>query len=128
MKSPAVPIAKNNKDRLLPSFAELFPALLLLAVFGRPTSWQSLLADGDTGWHIRTGDFILAHHRVPWTDLFSFSRPPEPWFAWEWLSDVFFSVLYAHAGLDAVAGLAAVLRCCSAGCLVAWLLRRQVGM
>jgi hypothetical protein len=27
--------------------------------------------DCDTGWHIRTGEWILAHHAVPYHDLFS---------------------------------------------------------
>ena len=49
---------------------------------------ESLLGDCDTGWHIRTGEWILAHHGVPTHDLFSFSKPGAPWFAWEWLSDV----------------------------------------
>jgi len=26
---------------------------------------RSFLGDGDTGWHIRTGEWILAHHQVP---------------------------------------------------------------
>jgi len=41
-----------------------------------------LLADGDTGWHIRTGEWILRNGRVPGTDLFSYTMPTAPWFAW----------------------------------------------
>ena|SRR6516164_7847001 len=70
----------------LPAFPEIFLAILLLTLFGRPSAWQSLLGDGDTGWHIRTGEFILRSHTVPVHDLFSFSRPDQPWFAWEWLA------------------------------------------
>ena len=47
-----------------------------------------MLGDGDTGWHIRTGEWILAHGQVPRQDMFSFTKPGEPWFAWEWLWDV----------------------------------------
>ena len=54
--------------------------------FAGASGWKSLLGDGDTGWHIRTGQYILAHHAVPTRDLFSFSKPDAPWFAWEWLS------------------------------------------
>ena len=59
----------------------------VILVFAKLAGARTLLADGDTGWHIRTGEWILANHRVPHTDLFSFSRPGAPWFAWEWLWD-----------------------------------------
>jgi hypothetical protein len=62
-----------------------------------------VLADGDTGWHIRTGQWILEHKQFAYRDLFSFSRQGEPWFAWEWLSDVFLALLHQAAGLQAVA-------------------------
>jgi len=58
--------------------------------------------DGDTGWHIRTGEYILAHHTVPVADLFSFSKAGQPWFAWEWLTDVLYAVLFRVGGLKAI--------------------------
>ena len=58
--------------------------------------------DGDTGWHIRTGEYILTHHTVPTQDLFSFSKAGQPWFAWEWLTDVLFGVLFRIGGLKAI--------------------------
>jgi len=63
---------------------------------------HTLLSDGDTGWHLRTGEWILAHGRVPDRDLFSFTRAGQPWFAWEWLWDVCFGWLHLHAGMAAV--------------------------
>jgi len=74
-----------------------------------PHGWDSLLGDADVGWHIRTGDWILAHHTVPTTDLFSFSKPGAPWFAWEWLSDLTFALLFRAAGLKAIVLLAGVV-------------------
>jgi hypothetical protein len=62
-----------------------------------------LLADGDTGWHIRTGQWILEQGRFVYRDLFSFTKPGEPWFAWEWLSDVWLALLHQAGGLQAVA-------------------------
>ena len=35
-------------------------------------------------------------------DIFSFSKPGAPWYAWEWLSDVLFAKLNALGGLQAV--------------------------
>ena len=88
---------------LTPSFADLFFAALILWLFVCGASgWKALLGDGDTGWHIRTGEYILATHSVPTHDLFSFSRPNAPWFAWEWLSDVIDALLFRAGGLKAV--------------------------
>jgi len=116
------------KPLLTPSLPDFFLAVLLLACFGRPLTFQALLADGDTGWHIRTGEYILQHHAVPARDLFSFSRPDQPWFAWEWLSDTLFALCYRWHGLTAVAALAAVVLCLAAAVLLCWLLRRGVGL
>ena len=66
------------------------------------SGWISLLGDGDTGWHIRTGQYILEHRSVPTQDLFSFTRPGSPWFAWEWLTDAMYAVLFQIAGLKAM--------------------------
>jgi hypothetical protein len=88
---------------LKPSFSDCFFIALILWLFvWTPSGWTSLLADGDTGWHIRTGQYILQTHSVPTRDLFSFSRAGAPWFAWEWLADVVFALLFAAGGLKAI--------------------------
>ena len=71
---------------------------------------KTLLGDCDTGWHIRTGEWILANHAAFRRGHLSPSRRPgEPWFAWEWLSDVLFAWLNALGGLQAVVLFAIVL-------------------
>ena len=87
---------------MLPSFYDFFVAALIGAVTVRGSGWTRLLDDCDTGWHIRTGDYIRAAGSVPYTDLFSFSKVGQPWFAWEWLSDVIFSALHSTWGLKGV--------------------------
>ncbi len=72
------------------------------------------MGDGDTGWHIRTGDYVLEHHTVPHKDIFTFTRADEPWFAWEWLTDVLFAKVHRIWGLKSIALLAALVLCCSA--------------
>lgn len=92
----------------LPSLTEVvFAAVLLWILVGGQA--RALLADGDTGWHIRTGDYILAHRSVPRVDLFSFSRPGQEWFAWEWGSDVALALAHRWGGLKAVAVAGGVL-------------------
>ena len=87
--------------KLLPSFTDIAFLLPIVLLFGRMKGAQALLGDGDTGWHIRTGEWIAAHHAVPFHDIFSFSKPGDPWFAWEWLSDLLFAWLNQHGGLRA---------------------------
>jgi hypothetical protein len=88
--------------RFLPSladFAFLLPAMLL---FIQMPGTKILFADGDTGWHIRTGEWILQHASVPHEDLFSFTKPHAAWFAWEWAWDVLFAVIHQFWGLSGV--------------------------
>ncbi|HEY1946866.1 MAG TPA: hypothetical protein VGG97_07660 [Bryobacteraceae bacterium] len=88
--------------RVMPSladFAFLLPAMLL---FFRMPGTKILFADGDTGWHIRTGEWILQHAAVPKEDLFSFTKPHAAWFAWEWGWDVLFALVHKFWGLSGV--------------------------
>ncbi|MCC7176286.1 MAG: hypothetical protein IT159_13930, partial [Bryobacterales bacterium] len=121
---PGARSAKSAASRwarwLAPSFSDLlFLAVLFWLAGPSGSAWPALLADGDTGWHVRTGEFILEHGRVPQTDFFSFSKPGAPWFAWEWGSDVLFALLHRAAGLKGVVLMSALV---IAG--YAWLLLR----
>src|SRR5580704_724227 len=89
---------------LIPSLSDMFFLAILVWLFmsSGAAGWQGLLMDGDAGWHIRTGQYILDHHAVPHQDLYSFSKPGAPWYAWEWGSDVLFGWLHRLAGLKGV--------------------------
>ncbi len=91
----------NSKARyFLPSLGgTLFLAIFLTLSFN---SGLPLLADGDTGFHIRVGDFILDTLSVPKHDIFSFLTPPLPWIAHEWLSEVAMALLHRAFGLTGV--------------------------
>ncbi|MEP6961835.1 MAG: hypothetical protein ABI995_07150, partial [Acidobacteriota bacterium] len=96
---------------LIPSLSDLFFLAILgwLFMAGGGTGMSGLLADADVGWHIRTGEYILDHHTVPYQDLFSFSKAGAPWYAWEWLSDVLDGGLHRIAGLKGIVLFAAVV-------------------
>jgi hypothetical protein len=113
---------------LVPSLVDVFFCALLLAAFVRPAGLQSLLADGDTGWHIRTGELVLATGHVPSADPFSFTRAGQPWFAWEWLSDVIFALLWRWKGLSAVAAFSGMVISLASATLFARLLDRGAGL
>jgi hypothetical protein len=104
-------------------FAFLMPAIFLFAGMGGA---KTLLGDGDTGWHVRTGEWILRHGRVPDKDLFSFTKTGQPWFAWEWLWDVTFAWLHQHGGLAAVV-IGSLLVICFTSALLFRLTSRKCG-
>jgi hypothetical protein len=95
--------------KFLPSLADFAFLMPIVYLFARMDGARTLLGDCDTGWHIRTGEWIIAHGWVPFRDVFSFTKPGAPWFAWEWLSDVLFAKLNAIGGLMAVVLLSVLL-------------------
>ena len=97
--------------RLLPSLADFAFLMPIAFLFGRLGGVPALLGDGDTGWHIRTGDWMAANRLIPTHDLFSFSKPNGVWFAWEWLSDLVFAGLNHLGGLRAVVLFSLLLLC-----------------
>jgi hypothetical protein len=95
--------AKTNPVlRVLPSLTDFAFVMPLIFIFAGMHGAKTLLGDGDTGWHIRTGEWIMSHGQVPHTDIFSFTRHGQTWFAWEWLWDVVFAWLHQHWGMAAV--------------------------
>src|SRR5271166_4912118 len=72
---------------VVPSVSDLFFAALL-GVLVFTTVSMRLLGDAGIGWHIRTGQMILATHEIPRVDPFSSSQGGQPWFAWEWGYDL----------------------------------------
>jgi hypothetical protein len=110
--------------RLLPSFTDFAFLFPLVVIFGFLNGSNVLFKDGDVGWHIRTGDWILAHRAVPRADLFSSTMSGRPWFAWEWGWDAAFSMIHRVGGMAAVAFFN-VLLLCAASALLYRLIRRR---
>lgn len=84
----------------LHSYAVLVVLFLLIH-----NSWR-FLVDSDTGWHIRTGEWIWRMRSVPRHDLFSYTMQGHEWFAWEWLSDLLLAAAHYGRGLAGVVALA----------------------
>ncbi len=112
--------------RVMPSLTDIAFALPVIMLFTRLEGVRTMLGDGDTGWHIRAGEWMLDHSAVPRTDIFSFTRPGQPWFAWEWLWDVGAAWLHRHWGLGAVV-LASMAILCLTFALLFRLLKRRSG-
>jgi hypothetical protein len=86
---------------LVPSVGEVFFAVLLSLLVFTGLSVR-LLGDAGIGWHIRTGQMILATHAIPHVDSFSSAMSGQPWFAWEWCYDLIVGWLESVAGLNGV--------------------------
>ncbi len=93
---------------LLPSIGDLL-FVTFLALLAFTSLSQRLLGDAGTGWHVRTGQFILATHAIPRVDPFSSSLHGHAWFAWEWLYDVLVGWLDGLSGLNGVVLLTALI-------------------
>ena len=61
-------------------------------------SGDRLLLDPDTQWQITVGQWILDHHAVPHTDIYSFTMRGAPWISTQWLAQVLYAEVYAWFG------------------------------
>ena len=55
---------------------------------------RASVTDPDVGWHLRTAEWILAHHAVPHADPFSRVTGGEAWQAYSWLFDLALLKMY----------------------------------
>ncbi len=112
---------------LLPSARDIIFILVFWAVLAGSFSNRPL-ADLDIGWHIRTGEQILATHTLPHTDPYSSTMQGQRWFAWEWLYDLVLGILYRACGLNGVVWLCALLAATTFTILLSQLLKRGTGL
>lgn len=84
-------------------WAAVLPHLLVLAIFAALCAAPQLFNDGDTSWHLATGQWILAHREIPHADPFSFTFRGHAWTAHEWLIDVAMAASYSARGWAALA-------------------------
>lgn len=100
-------------DFLTPRLADIVFAMLFFCI--TVIFAQKLLGDGDTGYHIRAGEYIIRTLSIPRQDMFSFISPPIPWTAHEWFSEVIMAAVHSRFGLTGVvvffAGLIALVYC-----------------
>jgi hypothetical protein len=89
----------------LPSGGDIiFFALLFLLLGVRE---NSLFDDASTGWHLVSGQYILAHLQLPRHDLISYTFAAKPWVPFEWLFDAVAAALVQTGGLPFLAVVAA---------------------
>jgi hypothetical protein len=64
-------------------------------------AYQAMLPieDPDIWWHLRTGQWIVAHGHVPIEDPFSIFGAGKPWIAYSWLFEILVYGLHRYFGL-----------------------------
>ncbi len=113
---------------LTPALSDWVFISILWWLFFMAAAATSLLGDGDTGWHIRTGEYILATGNFPRQDLFSFSMEGKQWFAWEWLADVVLALVHKAWGLKGVSLLGGVVIAGTAAAILRYMLWLRVNV
>ena len=87
-----------------------FPAVLGAAlVAGIYVPLRAFAVDPDVWWHIKVGEGILATHRWPTADTYSFTAYGSPWISYEWLGEVLLAAVNRLGGMTALLALNVVL-------------------
>lgn len=98
--------------------------LSALAVFSLALLSPAIFNDGDTYWHIRAGQWMLAHRAVLTADPFSLSFAGHPWQTQEWLAEIAFAGAFQFLGWSGVAILTGAAMAAATATLAAFLVRR----
>jgi hypothetical protein len=98
------PLASNDMRFAFSSIGRWAAAVLALfiAPYYSIRTWAAVV-DPDIWWHMRSGDWIIAHHAVPRYAIFS-QHIERSWIAYSWLFDVLVSGLYHRFGLAGIPG------------------------
>jgi hypothetical protein len=115
MSSPAsaldaqVPAGPPATGRRWPPMAALYAAVMAL---GGWAVGLRRLEDNSFLWHLRTGQWILDHGRVPRGDLYSYTVPGHAWVAQSWLAEVVYAGVDRAVGAQGVRLLTALMGAC----------------
>jgi hypothetical protein len=71
----------------------LYALPALICVYG------ACVTDPDVWWHLRSGEWMLAHHAVPRADPFGTGKP---WAAYSWLYELLVAGLYGRFGMAGI--------------------------
>lgn len=97
-----------------PLWVGIGAALLFAFGFAAP------LADPDLPMHLATGSWIVRHHAVPWLEPFAWTRWGAPYYAYSWLPEVVYQLVYVHAGAIGLRSLHGLTQVVTGGALL-WL-------
>lgn len=114
---------RRPSDWVMPSIADILFLSLFFKILG---SGSELLNDGDTGWHIVTGEGILRTFRIPFSDPYSHTATGTAWTTHEWLSEVIFGLSHRLMGLNGVVLVSAAVITLTFFFLYLFMFRRRI--
>lgn len=104
----------------------LLPCVLGVCLYaGLLVLGNRLLADPDTFWQIKIGQWILETGSFPRTDMFSFTMSGQPWISTQWLAQVCYAAAFSLAGWAGPVVLTAA-SIAGAFAILAWFLGRRL--
>lgn len=99
---------------------------LLSALAARAMYLKFSVLDLDIWWHLKVGEWIVAHHAFPHVGILSRTAADRPWSAYSWGYEVLLSRAYAWFGLVGL-GIFGVLLTMAVAYAVFWMIRRISG-
>ena len=84
--------------------------------------------ESDSLWHLKTGEWIVLHGKIPRADVFSSTVAGKPWLDWEWLFQVAIYAVYAVGSFNGLVLAKAVLVALTAVLLLDTCRRNGVGV
>lgn len=117
---------RSLSSALFPALAPALGFALFagLAGFALAGFAPGLLNDSDTYWHIRAGEWMLAHHALLKSDVFSYTAANAPWHTQEWLAEIVMALAF-RGGWSGIHLLFACAAALTAG-VTAWFVRARV--
>jgi tetratricopeptide (TPR) repeat protein len=87
-----------------------------------------LIVDGDIWWHLKAGEWILENHKIPRTDVFSYTAGDRPWIDLHWLFQVGVALVYRFMGPDGLMAASVLLAMAVAGLMFVVAGGRRLGV
>lgn len=98
IRLPASAAARPRRD-ILGALTAGNVMVFFLLLFPAVSGLRGKIQDYDLWWHLADGRWIVEHHAVPTTDVFSYTAAGRPWVAYSWLAEVLFHGLVRGFGL-----------------------------
>lgn len=90
----------HRKSELISGMLLAVVAIVGIAMVAIVYTFSEGISGNDFWWHIKVGEWIVEHNKVPTTDIFSWYGVAHqiPWTAHEWLADVILYLIYKVTG------------------------------
>jgi hypothetical protein len=118
-QKPASKVRPGLFHEEVPSKVSVWVLVLPVLLFAAIGAFHDLRCS-DTGFHVKTGEWVLQHHSVPRSDPFSYTAFGQPWIAHEWLFGVIAYVVDRASGVTGLIVMKALLILLALG-MTAWI-------